>query len=276
MRIIDSQVHLWQLSNPARPWRYPNSKPHRPSDFTAEDALAEMDSAGVARAIVVPPWWEGERNDIALAAAAKYPDRLRVMGLFDSEAPDAKEVLRTWRDQPGMLGFRFSARDPKYDTALTTGRMDWVWAAAEKHGVPVMMSVDPEEVSILRDIAMRHPGLKIAVDHMARKHGAKDAAAFPTLDQLLALSRLENVAVKASGLPSYSGQEYPYPAMIEAFKKVFDAFGPMRVFWGADMTKLPCSYKQAVEMFTREIPWLSGADQAAVMGDGLSRWLAWP
>jgi hypothetical protein len=64
--------------------------------------------------------------------------------------------------------------------------------------------------------------------------------------------------------------------MIDAFRKVFDAFGPMRVFWGADMTKLPCSYKQAVEMFTREIPWLGEADKAAVMGDGLSRWLGWP
>jgi predicted TIM-barrel fold metal-dependent hydrolase len=198
------------------------------------------------------------------------------MGLFDSDAPDARETLRNWRGRPGMLGFRFSARDPKYDTALTSGRMDWVWAAAEEHGIPVMMSVDPEEVTILQDIAARHPGLKIAVDHMARKHGAKDAAAFPAMGQLLALSRLENVSVKASGLPSYSGQRYPYPAMIDAFKAVVDAFGPMRVFWGADMTKLPCSYKQAVEMFTQEIPWLHGADKEAVMGGALSQWLGWP
>ena len=275
MQITDAQLHLWQLSNPARPWRYPNMKPHQPRDFTAKEALAEMDRAGVHRAIVIPPWWEGERNDLALRAAAEYPDRFRVMGLFDADAPDAKETLRTWRDQPGMLGFRFSARDPKYDTALAPGRMDWVWAAAEQYGIPVMMSVDPQEVTIVGDIAVRHPGLKITVDHMARKHGGKDKDAFPSMDELLALSRLKNVAVKATGLPSYSAEQYPYPFMIASFKAVFDAFGPMRAFWGADMTKLPCPYVKAVEMFTKEMPWLKGDDLEAVMGRGLCAWVGW-
>ncbi len=222
MRLTDAQIHVWQLSHPERPWRYPQSRPHRPADFTAEDVIAEMDRAGVESAVLVPPWWEGERNDLALDAARRYPTRFRVMGLFDADAPDAPQVLRRWREQPGMLGFRFSARDPKYDTALATGRLDWLWAAAEENGIPVMMSVDPEEIGILGAIAARHPRLRITVDHMARKHGAKDMAAFPTLDELVALGRLPNVAVKATGLPSYSGEAYPYPTMIAAVRTMMD------------------------------------------------------
>jgi hypothetical protein len=48
------------------------------------------------------------------------------------------------------------------------------------------------------------------------------------------------------------------------------------MFWGTDWTRLPCSYRQAVTMFTEELPWLEGADLEGVMGRGVSRWLGWP
>ena len=89
--------------------------------FSAADALRAMDGAGVQAAILVPPWWEGERNDLALAAAQAHPDRFAVMGLFDADAADARARLAAWRGQGGMLGFRFSSQDPKYRTALADG-----------------------------------------------------------------------------------------------------------------------------------------------------------
>jgi len=46
--------------------------------------------------------------------------------------------------------------------------------------------------------------------------------------------------------------------------------------WGADWTRLPCSYRQAVTMFTGELAWFKGADLEGVMGRGLSAWLGWP
>jgi predicted TIM-barrel fold metal-dependent hydrolase len=42
--------------------------------------LAMMDEAGVDRAIIVPPSWEGDRNDYALEAARTYRKRSAVMG----------------------------------------------------------------------------------------------------------------------------------------------------------------------------------------------------
>jgi hypothetical protein len=42
---------------------------------SAEALLLQMDLAGVHRAVLVPPSWEGDRNDLALAAAETYPDR---------------------------------------------------------------------------------------------------------------------------------------------------------------------------------------------------------
>ena len=77
MTIIDAQVHVWPPETAERPYiKEDASKPHRPVAFEYPDLLGEMTAAGVDRAILVPPSWEGYRNDYALEAAQKYPNRL--------------------------------------------------------------------------------------------------------------------------------------------------------------------------------------------------------
>ena len=53
------------------------------------------------------------------------------------------------------------------------------------------------------------------------------------------------------------------------------AFGPDRSFWGTDITRMPCSYRQCVTMFTEELPWLKGHDLDRVMGGAIVDWLGW-
>jgi L-fuconolactonase len=40
--------------------------------------------------------------------------------------------------------------------------------------------------------------------------------------------------------------------------------------------RLPCSYRQAITMFTEELPWLSASDKELIMGRGVCEWLGWP
>jgi hypothetical protein len=54
-----------------------------------------------------------------------------------------------------------------------------------------------------------------------------------------------------------------------------DAFGPRRCFWGTDITRMPCSYRQCVTMFTEELAWLKGRDLELVMGHAICAWLGW-
>ena len=108
--IVDSQVHIWGADTLQRPWPYPDKVPHKPVPFSMHDALHEMNAAGVDAAIIVPPWWEGERNDLALQAVRAHPLRFAAMGMFDAMAPTARGTLAAWRSETGMLGFRFSRR----------------------------------------------------------------------------------------------------------------------------------------------------------------------
>jgi predicted TIM-barrel fold metal-dependent hydrolase len=276
MTIIDAQVHVWPPETAERPYiKEDASKPHRPVAFEYPDLLGEMTAAGVDRVILVPPSWEGYRNDYALEAAQKYPDRFAVMGkvALNDSASEAKMV--SWLKQPGMLGFRISFRHAGTHSWLDDGTADWFWAAAEKYDIPVMVFV-PFAVEKIGKIAERHPGLRVIVDHMGLNVQWRGKDLAPGVDVLLKFARLENVAVKASCLPCYVDEPYPFPRLYSQIRRVVEAFGPERVFWGTDLSQLPCPYRQAVTLFTEELDFLSTWDKEWIMGRAIARWLNWP
>jgi predicted TIM-barrel fold metal-dependent hydrolase len=159
---------------------------------------------------------------------------------------------------------------------LTEGHLDWLWSEAEKYGVPMMVLVPPRLLPAIQKVAEQHPGINFTLDHMSVPKGRKDSEAFVHMDELVKLAKTPNIAVKATSLSHYTTDAYPHQAAHEPLKKVVDAFGPKRVFWGTDLTKLrPGSYREAVTMFTEEMPWLSGEDKTSIMGRGLCAWLGW-
>jgi len=274
MLITDAQVHIWGANTPERPWPK-RAEPQRPIPLEKDALLQEMDAAGVDRVVIVPPSWEGDRNDLALEAARLHPTRFRVMGRLDTDLPDASEQIAHWREQPGMLGLRFLFTTPLMQEPLLAGRMDWVWGAAEQAGVPVMALFPHSHMHLADGIAARHPGLKLVIDHLGLTGTAKDEAAFKDFDRLLELARYPNVAVKASALPVFSTAPYPFRNVHRYVRRAYDAFGPKRVFWGTDLSRLPCPYRQGVTMFTEEMPWLTGDDLELVMGRAICEYLGW-
>ena len=275
MLIVDSQVHIWGADTPQRPWPK-RQAPHRPQPITKDDLLLEMGAAGVDRVVLVPPGWEGDRNDLALEAARLHPDRFVVMGRLDTEDPGVKEQLPTWTSHPGMKGVRLTFHTPWQLPLLTEGKVEWFWPLAERYGIRVTLLAPHRLLHLIDSIAERHPDLRISLDHMAIPYHTKDEASFVGLDKLLALARRPNIAVKVSGLPCNISETYPYPGLHQHIRRVYDAFGPRRLFWGSDLSRLPCSYRQSVTLFTEELPWLTADDKEWIMGRGVCEWLDWP
>ena len=276
MTIIDAQVHIWPPETPQRPYiKEDASKPHRSQPLGYQDLLSEMAVSGVDGAILVPPSWEGYRNDYALEAAQKYPNRFAVMGKVPLNDSASEAKMATWLQQPGMLGFRISFRHAGTHSWLDDGTADWFWAAAEKYDIPVMVFA-PFAVEKIGEIAERHPGLRVIVDHMGLNVQWRGKDLAPGVDVLLKFARLENVAVKASCLPCYVDEPYPFPRLYSQIRRVVEAFGPERVFWGTDLSQLPCPYRQAVTLFTEELDFLSTWDKEWIMGRAIARWLNWP
>jgi predicted TIM-barrel fold metal-dependent hydrolase len=274
MTIIDAQIHVWSPDTPERPW--PPSRAayaHRPS-LSGPEVLGVMDTAAVARAVLVPPSWIGDDNSDSLAAARAHPDRFAVMGRFDPTAAGAPDRLRSWLAQPGMLGIRLTFHLPLWQAWLGDRTLDWFWAAAEQEGLPLMVFV-PERAAAVGPIAARHPRLRLILDHVARPVNLKDDAAFADLDQVLALARYPNVAVKVSALPCYSSEAYPFPQLHKHIRRVYDAFGSRRMLWGTDYSRLPCPYADAIRLFTEALDFLSPLDREWIMGRATAEWIGW-
>ena len=272
--VVDSQVHVWAAEPRDHPWpQPPPAVLQRPQPLLPEELLGEMDRAGVARAVLVPPSWEGFRNALALAAARAHPDRFAVMGRLPILAPDSRDRLAEWRFLPGLLGLRLNFRRAAV-RQLRDGTADWLFRQAEADGLALMLFVNEDFPAIAR-IAERHPGLRLVIDHLGVNVEARGAAAFAHLPELLALHRHPNVAVKASALPCAAADGYPFRSLHAPLRAAFDAFGPARLFWGSDLSRLPCPYRDAVTMFTEHLPWLRGEELALVMGRALCHWLGW-
>jgi predicted TIM-barrel fold metal-dependent hydrolase len=128
----------------------------------------------------------------------------------------------------------------------------------------------------IAEVAARRPALRLVIDHLGLEGSVRDSALGPALESVLRLGPYANVAVKASALPCYVTEAYPFPSLHPHIRRVLDAFGPQRVFWGTDFTRLSCSYRQAVTLFTEEHDFLSAADKELIMGRGIAVWLSWP
>jgi predicted TIM-barrel fold metal-dependent hydrolase len=205
MQIVDAQIHAWGTGLPS------NMSHRQVTSYTPAEAIAMMDEGGVDAAVIHPPGWDPGSTDMAFKAVRDYPNRFAILGSVKLEDPASRDRIATWRDQPGMLGLRYTCLHEPMRTWIADGTL------------------------------AKHP----------------------------------NIGVKVTGAPGYSAEAYPFPTMQGYVRQIFDAFGPRRTFWGTDITKMPCSWRQCVTMFTEAMPWMTEQDKEQVMGKALCAWWGW-
>lgn len=276
--IIDSQIHLWRADSPDYPWPKdrPNERVQRDVPCEAAEALALMDDAGVDRAIVVPPIWAGDDNKAAIEWCEEFPDRLAIMGRFDLWDPD-RDRLDRWLDQPGMLGIRMSyPRERGREWLQDPDAFSWFWDSVERQRMPIMLLV--QGAKPVQEIAERHPDLPLIIDHLGLHIiGAAnpDQDPFEDFDDLLACAAYPNVFAKASSLPTYSRTPWPHPDLTEHLRQAVEAFGPQRLMWGSDLTRLRnATYAQCLEHIAT-LDFLDDEARASILGGTAERVLGW-
>ena len=84
MLVVDAQVHIWANNKPTNPG-------HRQvPTFSKDDLLKEMDEAGVDAAVIHPPGWDPNSNELAIEAARQHPNRLAILGNFPLDRPESR------------------------------------------------------------------------------------------------------------------------------------------------------------------------------------------
>lgn len=266
--ICDAQVHSPHVADPAG----------HVNGMDAEPLVSEMQSSGVDRAVIVPLATKQveANNGPALDVARRYPERFRVMALVDvADRAKTTEQLGELREDPGVLGVRVSCVREPSRSMLVDAALDWLWQAASEYEMPVMLYA-PDLPAEVKRTAAWFEDLRIVVDHLGLRprHLFEDIA--ETVAQITPLAEYPNVALKATSLPTSVPGPYPFRGAHEGLRIAVEAFGPERVFWGSDLTRLPCTYTESVTMFTEELPFLTRSDLDLVMGRGVCAWLGWP
>jgi predicted TIM-barrel fold metal-dependent hydrolase len=273
--ITDSQVHVWKPDTPDRPWpEGTHSFAHGPS-MTPEQMIAKMDEAGVSRAMLVPPSWEGDRNDYAAESAAKYPDRFVVAGRVPLQTRLEPEELRAVCERFNLKGLRFTFARGASLNWMTDGTADWLWSAAQEINMPVFIYA-PSLTEQIDRVLTDYPGLRLTLDHFALNTVWRDDELDEPIRQAISLARHPNLSVKASSLPSYVTDPYPFRSLHPRLRAVVEAYGPERVFWGSDVSRLTSTYRECVTYMSEALEFLDDKDFALVMGGAFSALVDWP
>jgi predicted TIM-barrel fold metal-dependent hydrolase len=92
-----------------------------------------------------------------------------------------------------------------------------------------------------------------------------------------ALARFPNVSCKMSSAANRSHASYPFSDLTPHLRRVFDAFGPRRSYWGTDLTADlgKATYRQRVTHFTETLEFLNEDDKDWVMGRAILTRLGW-
>jgi len=267
MHITDAQIHLW--TNDQAPSH------HQQHPLLIEDALQQMQVAGVNSAINHPPPWDPESNEYAVEAAQLHPEKFATLGWFPLDGTADEAVVDQLLARPGMVGLRFIMAMPDKHEPFLKGDFDWLWAVADQREIPVGLFVLPNQFQTVAKMAERYPKMRLLIDHLSAFPFSKLPDAMAHLDALIDLARYPNIAVKATGVPSISTQGYPFADTHDLLHRIFDAFGAKRMYWGSDITRLQCSWQECITLFTEELPWLKGSDLEWVMGRGVREWIGW-
>lgn len=282
MFVVDTQIHIWKEETPDRPW-VPGARErirlngHREDPFSYEEALELMDEAGVNRALILPPSWEGDRIDYALEACEAHPDRFGIMARIPQNKPEeGKAMLRDFAQNPHVKGTRLTFHRPIDRNWMIDGTNEWYWPIAEELSIPTMVHA-PIWKRELGEIAGRHPGLKIIIDHMGIMARCVDDAIGYWVQETADLAAHPNIYVKVSALPGYS-TALPEQQHREVRPRDGRQDGPQRCFYGTDITRLlghGITYTDTIEQFTKH--WDFTADELEwMMGRGIAEVLNWP
>ena len=250
-------------------------------------SMAAMDAVGVDAAVI--HWGD---DGFCEYAAQKHPDRfagiIQVPGLGSSrgqfsEIPaDHEAVVSGMRQRPGVLGFRIVLGFPATGERmwlLRDGHLEKWFAAAERHQVPISLFLSGHLTEAER-VAQEYPALSIVIDHL----GAMPVPLVPHtvhlldyLPDLIKLAAYPNVSVKFTGVAALSQSEYPFRDLWPALHRVITAFGPGRLMWGSDYTRIRGlrNYSELLNfvLYTNE---LSPADKALMFSGAARHWLRWP
>ncbi len=266
--VIDSHLHLWSPTAAFHQWPGADLLAiHRA--FGLDDLSAATRS--VDRVIVVQAQPDVAETEWLLDLAARDDRILGVVGWLALDAADAPTQVARLAARPGLVGLRpmlHNLADPRW---ILGEAVQPALRAMAARGIAFDVLVRPHHLDVVHELAMRHPTLRIVVDHGAKPAiGRGDGAAWR--HGIAALGRLPNLWCKLSGLWTEQDAGADREACRPHIAHLLHSF-PRRVMWGSDWPVLLLSGDRYDDWlaFAREAVRSAAPDEMAAVFVGAAR-----
>ena len=267
--------------------------------YPADRLVAEMDYAGVDKALLHRHPYVGIGNDFVAQSVSTYPDRLQ--GLAHVEEwlvqlePDASisKVQTAIKDQ-GLAGLQFLPDQlPLYGQSI-----DWdgsgfrpFWDAVASLGVPMFFTPSygalasdeggaPEgflaQLRSIRGWMDRYPDVKVVLTHGLAWRVFMDGDGLRIPEEVFEAAPLDNPNFYLELLfPILLGDvwDYPMPQVRPTVEMLVERFGAERLIWGTDMPMVMrfYTYRQSLDFIRRYCDFLSKEEMDLIVGGNMAR-----
>ena len=274
--IIDAHTHIFSSDMARYPLADPTSSYRPVTEGSAKLLRAQMDEAGVDRAVTIPPWFYRWDPSYVLDVLAENRAWLAGAALVDPWNPNGPKHLEWLVNEHGFCGIRIQATISglgAFDDPDTTP----LWRKAADLGIPIDVNATFAEYPQVEKRAQQFPDTPILLDHCGYISSAL-APTEPNVEPVVRMARFPNVYAKLSFASIASRQEYPFQDTFWRPRAIIDAFGAERCVYGSNFPtgqyNPKMSYPQTVQLFSEAMP-LSEQERTQILGGTATKLWRW-
>jgi L-fuconolactonase len=263
--VVDAHLHVWDLERSEYAWLTPELGALY-ATFTADQAGAELEAAGIASAVLVQAEDSERDTDLMLEAARRHPWIAGVVGWvqLDDPAVAERQLDRRLQD-PCFRGVRHLVHDDARDDFLALPSVRRSLGKLAERGVSFdVPDAWPRHLAATADLAGALEDLRVVVDHLGKPpFVGSDWDSWRTA--LAEVAAHPNTTAKVSGL-QVPGRPFTVAQVRPAWEIALELFGPARLMWGSDwpVTVLVGGYAHAWDVMSSLIAELSPDEQSQV------------
>jgi L-fuconolactonase len=232
--MIDTHQHLWKPSERRYEWLDAAGLPLN-ADFGPEDVEADVAAAGITGTVLVQAADTYDDTFYMVSVAKATPRVHGVVGWAPldrvAETEAALDLYAASGIVRGIRVLNHNYSDPR-----------WLLRADVRESVRLLgprslsldvVSVTPDHLAMIDELATVHPELTIIIDHLAKPDIAGGAWE-PWASLLATTAAHPNVSVKISGLNTASDPKWVWSDWQPYVDYAVDRFGSARVMLGSD------------------------------------------
>lgn len=286
MEKVDAHVHVFDRVSEEFPRTTSELAPAE-REARAETLLAEMDQAGIDRAVLIDMGGTAlEHHRYVTHCVERWPGRFTATGLVDLAHPDPPARLRELAAATRIEGVRLGKLGDPGVRNVSELPVHGLFQVASELGLNINVYGAPSNLGCVAMLAGAFPGVIISLDHLGicpstplqpdrwrRPRFSAEPLPPPSYPQVLELARFPNVYIKVSGEYAFSKEPYPYADMKPMVEEVYRTFGPERMMWCTDFPWIveEPGYGRLAVLLDHHLPDLSKAERELIMGGNALR-----